>query len=176
MSSISKRSFSSNPVISWGRQPIEGVSLLETSPFGSFKAFHGQRWTDGSLADGPFPSTSTVTVTVILCGRRSTLFLSPYQLPPTPWFRRLWTDGFVESCRITILGLEKQENHWWTPHPEMHLILRTRVIHLLAPFLTKASLRLPCVFPSYIYSAPSSFFLHFIFADYWERQRERPSL
>ena len=77
MSSVLKRSFSSNPSISWRRQPIEGVSLLETSPFGSFKAFHGQRWTDGSLADGPFLSASTVTIT--LCGRRFTLFLSPYQ-------------------------------------------------------------------------------------------------
>ena len=36
-------------------------------------------------------------------------------------------------------------------------MLRTCVVHLLAPFLAKASLRLPCVFPSYIYSAPSSF-------------------
>ena len=66
--------------------------------------------------------------------------------------------------------------NWWTPYPEMHLLLRTHVVHLLALFLTKASLRLPCVFPFYIYSAHSSFFPYFIFADYWERQRERPSL
>ena len=36
-------------------------------------------------------------------------------------------------------------------------MLQTRVVHLLAPFLTKVSLRLLCVFFSYIYSAPSSF-------------------
>ena len=48
--------------------------------------------------------------------------------------------------------------NWWTPYPEMHLLLRTHVVHLLALFLTKASPRLPCVFPFYIYSAHSSFF------------------
>ena len=64
---------------------------------------------------------------------------------------------FCGVCRITILGPKKQENRWLTPRPEMHLMLRTRVIHLLAPFLTKASLRLPCIFPFYIYSASSLF-------------------
>ena len=52
---------------------------------------------------------------------------------------------------------------------------RTRVVHSLTPFLTKASLCLPRVFPSYIYSAPSSF----SFISSWliiERDRERPSL
>ena len=66
--------------------------------------------------------------------------------------------------------------NWWTPRPEMHLLLQTRVVHLLAPFLTKASLHLPCVFSSYIYNAHSLFFAYFIFSDYWERQRERLSL
>ena len=91
MPSILKRSSSSNPVISWRRQPIEGVSLLETSPSRSFKAFHGQRWTDGSLANGTFPSASTVAVT--LYGRRSTLFVpisvAPYSIIPSVinwWF------------------------------------------------------------------------------------------
>ena len=64
---------------------------------------------------------------------------------------------FCGVSRITILGPEKRENRWLTPRLEMHLLLRTRVVHLLALFLTKASLRLPCVFPSYIYSARSPF-------------------
>ena len=62
------------------------------------------------------------------------------------------------SCWITILDLEKRECHWWTPHPKTHLLRRTRVVYSLAPFLTKASLRLPCIFSSYIYNAHSSYF------------------
>ena len=56
------------------------------------------------------------------------------------------------SCWITILGLEKWECHLWTPRPETHLLRQTRVVYSLAPFLTKASLHLPCVFSSYIYT------------------------
>ena len=77
----------------------------------------------------------------------------------------------MEYCRITFLGLEKWENHWLIPRPEMLLMPRTRVVHSLAIFLTKASLRLPCVFPSYIYNASSSF----SFISSWliiERDRE----
>ena len=44
------------------------------------------------------------------------------------------------------------------PRSEKHLMPKTRVGLPLAPFLTKASLRLLHVFPSYIYSAPSLFF------------------
>ena len=61
----------------WRRQPLRNVTFREL-----FKAFHGQQRTDGSLANGTFPSASTVAVA--LCGRWFTLFLSPYQLPPTP--------------------------------------------------------------------------------------------
>ena len=60
-------------------------------------------------------------------------------------------------CQITFLGPEKQENYRLIPCPEMYLMPKTRVILPLAPFLTKASLRLLRVFPSYIYSTPSSF-------------------
>ena len=60
----------------WRRQPLRNVTFREL-----FKAFHGQQRTDGSLADRTFPSASTVAVA--LCGRWFTLFLSPYQLPPT---------------------------------------------------------------------------------------------
>ena len=53
-------------------------------------------------------------------------------------------------------------------------MLRTRVVHLLAPFLVKASLRLPCVFPSYIYSAPSSFsFISSLLIIERDRERDR---
>ena len=75
-------------------------------------------------------------------------------------------------CQITFLGPEKQENHRLIPHPEMHLMPKTRVVLPLTPFLSKASLRLPCVFPSYIYSAPFSF----SFISSWlifERETER---
>ena len=75
-----KRSSSSNLIISWRRQPTKGVSLLETSTFWElFKASHGQWRTDGSLADAAFPSASTVTVA--LCGRRSTLFCPHISCP-----------------------------------------------------------------------------------------------
>ena len=60
-------------------------------------------------------------------------------------------------CQITFLGPEKRENHWLIPCPEMHLMPKTHVILPLSLFLTKASLRLLRTFPSYIYSAPSSF-------------------
>ena len=60
-------------------------------------------------------------------------------------------------CQITFLGPEKRENHLLIPCLEMHLMPKTRVVLPLALFLTKASLRLPHAFPSYIYSAPSSF-------------------
>ena len=75
-------------------------------------------------------------------------------------------------CQITFLGLEKRENHRLIPHPEMHLMPKTRVVLPLTPFLTKASLRLPRVFPSYIYSAPFAF----SFISSWlifERETER---
>ena len=55
------------------------------------------------------------------------------------------------------MGLEKWENHWLIPRLEMHLMPKTRVSLSLAPFLMKVSLRLPRVFPSYIYSVPSLF-------------------
>ena len=51
-------------------------------------------------------------------------------------------------------------------------MLKTRVVHLLAPFLTKASLRLPCIFPPYIYRAPSSFFF-ILSLQIIERDKER---
>ena len=95
--------------------------------------------------------------------------VAPYSIIPSVinW-------GFVESCRITILGQEKRENHWWTPRLEMHLMLQTRVVHLLAPFLTKASLCLLCVFFSYIYSAPSSFsFISFLLIIKRDTERDR---
>ena len=57
----------------WRRQPLRNVTFQEL-----FKAIHGQQRTDGSLANGTFPSASTVAVA--LCGRRFTLFLSPYQM------------------------------------------------------------------------------------------------
>ena len=47
---------------------------------------------------------------------------------------------------------------WLIPWSTMHLMPKTHVNLPLAPFLTKASLRLSRVFPSYIYSAPSLFF------------------
>ena len=78
--------------------------------------------------------------------------IAPYSIIPS--VLNWW---FCGVFRITILGPEKRENRWLTPRLEMHLLLRTRVVHLLALFLTKASLRLPCVFPSYIYSARSPF-------------------
>ena len=75
-------------------------------------------------------------------------------------------------CQITFLGPEKRENHWLIPCPEMHLMPKTHVILPLSLFLTKASLRLLRTFPSYIYSAPSSF----SFISSWlifERETER---
>ena len=78
--------------------------------------------------------------------------VAPYSIIPSVLNWR-----FCGVCSITILSPEKRENRWLTPHPEMHLMLRTHVVHLLAPFLTKASLCLPCIFPSYIYSEPSPF-------------------
>ena len=61
---------------------------------------------------------------------------------------------------------------WLIPRSAMHLMPKTRVDLPLASFLTKASLRLPRVFPSYIYNAPSLFF----FISLWlifERETER---
>ena len=58
------------------------------------------------------------------------------------------------------------------PRSEMHLMPKTRVGLPLAPFLTKASLRLLHVFPSYIYSAPSLFFF-ISFCLIFERETER---
>ena len=57
----------------WRRQPLRNVTFREL-----FKAIHGQQRTDGSLANGTFPSAGTVAVA--LCGCRFTLFLSPYQM------------------------------------------------------------------------------------------------
>ena len=68
----------------------------------------------------------------------------------------------MESRQIIFLGPEKREDHL-VNSSKMHLIPKTRVSLPLAPFLTKASLRLSCVFPSYIYSAPSLFF----FISFW---------
>ena len=75
MLSVLKRSFSSNPVISWRRQPLRNVTFQEF-----FKASHGQQRIDGSLANGTFPSASTATV--VLCGRRFTLFFVPVSVAP----------------------------------------------------------------------------------------------
>ena len=61
---------------------------------------------------------------------------------------------------------------WLIPRSTMHLMPKTHVNLPLAPFLTKVSLRLLRVFPSYIYSAPSLFF----FISFWlifERETER---
>ena len=61
---------------------------------------------------------------------------------------------------------------WLIHRSKMHLMPKTHVGLPLAPFLTKASLRLPCVFPSYIYSTPSLFF----FISFWlifERETEK---
>ena len=52
---------------------------------------------------------------------------------------------------------------WLITRSETHLMPKTRVGLLLTLFWTKASLRLPYVFPSYIYSAPSLFF----FISFW---------
>ena len=144
------QSFNASLVSSWNRHPSEGVSLLKPSAF--WEPLKGFSWivtSEWKLSWRGVPVSQHRHLHHMWSSIYS--FVLPlHQLPPTPQFRRLWTNGFVESCWITILGLEKRECHWWTPHPETHLLRRTCVVYSLAPFLTKASLHLPCVFSFYI--------------------------
>ena len=75
MPSVLKRSSCSNPVILWRRQPLRNITFREF-----FKASHSQQRIDGSLANGTFPSASTIIV--VLCGRRFTLFFVPVSVAP----------------------------------------------------------------------------------------------
>ena len=176
MSSVLKRSSSSNPVISWRRQLIEGVSLLETSPSGSFKAFHGQRWTDGSLVawlTGNVPSASTIAVT--LYGHQSTLFVpisvAPYSIIPSVmnWrFRGVLSNYHFEPKEE---GKSLMNSSSWdafnTPNTCRPLIGPVPDEGVASSSMCFSLLYIQCSF---------LILLHFIFADYWERQREISSL
>ena len=79
--------------------------------------------------------------------------------------------GLWSLVKLLFWAQRREKIIWLIPRSTMHLMPKTRVSLLLAPFLMKALLRLPCVFSSYIYSAPSLFF----FISLWlvfERERE----
>ena len=80
--------------------------------------------------------------------------------------------GLWSLVKLLFWAQRSRKIIWLIPRSTMHLMPKTRVGLLLALFLTKASLHLPRVFSSYIYSAPSLFF----FISFWlifERETER---
>ena len=96
-------------------------------------------------------------------------YFSSTSVAPYSIILSIHTDGFVEFVKLFFCAQRSGKIIWVTPRSTMHLMPKTRVGSPLALFLTKASLRLPRSFPSYIYNVPSSFF-SISFWLIWERE------
>ena len=96
-------------------------------------------------------------------------YFSSTSVVPHSIISSIHTNGFVEFVKLLFCAQRSGKIIWVTPRSTMHLMPKTCVGPSLAPFLTKASLRLPRSFPSYIYSVPSSF-LSISFWLIWERE------
>ena len=120
-------------------------------------------------------STHVIAINRQLAHGYSIYYFSSTSVAPYSIISSIYTNGLWSFVKLLFWAQRSEKIIRGIPRSAIHLMPKTRVGLLLAPFLTKVSLRLPCVFPSYIYSAPSSF--SFILS--WliiERDRERPSL
>ena len=123
-----------------------------------YNTSHGQRRVDGSLADAEIPSTSTVSFTPY--GRQSTFCFAP-----TPKFRRLWTDGFVELLNYYFGS--REAGTLFMNSSSQDAFIAPNTCRLLVGSIPDEGVASSSVrFFSYIYNAHSSYFPYFIFANY----------
>ena len=117
-------------------------------------------------------STHVIAINRQLAHGYSIYYFSSTSVAPYSIISSIYTDGLWGFVKLLFWARRSGKIIRGIPQSAIHLMPKTRVGLLLAPFLTKASLCLPRIFPSYIYSAPSSFFsisFWLIFV------RERPS-
>ena len=84
--------------------------------------------------------------------------------------------GLWSLVKLLFWAQRSRKIIWLIPRSEMHLMPKTRVHLPLAPFLTKGVVSSSARFSFPYISRSFLIFLHFILADLWERDREKPSL
>ena len=161
----------------WGCQSHEGVNLRV--PFEASRHLLSYDEYYGSWRTRKMPLAFIVAV--IPCCRykmsayswlRHLLIFLPHQLPLLHNLVDFKLTNLWSLVKLLFWAQRSGKIIWLIPRSEMHLMPKTHVVLPLTPFLTKASLHLPRVFPSYIYSAPFSF----SFISSWlifERETER---
>ena len=140
----------------WRRQSHEGVSLRALC-----EIFHDSLFSDeyyGNWRIRKMSSTHVVVVHHQLAHGFRLYYFSSTSVAPYSIISSIYTDGLWSFVKLLFWARRSGKIIRGIPQSAIHLMPKTRVGLLLAPFLTKALLCLPRSFPSYICSVPSLFF------------------
>ena len=161
----------------WGRQSHEGVSLRV--PFkllvASFPMMNIMETDGPEICCQSVSSSSTYVVAVkhqLTHGYSIYLFFFHISYPLLHNLIDFKLTDLWSLVKLLFWAQRSRKIIWLIPRSEMHLMPKTCVDLPLAPFFMMASLYLLRIFPSYIYSTPSLYFL-ISFCLIFERETER---